>query len=205
MDEKKKLITSGAIVIVCIIICVLFYGSSIGHLKATITDQTNQIADLKNELDIKSNQQTSTQIKLEQDATGLQLDRVSSDDKMMKDFLTKCLTWNSGEEYDKMRADLFQTYGISEDSSFAKTFLPKNIKTEDGKYNYIDTHNANSKFEEMSSYVSHITPDSYSYFTYVTWTSADGNGNEGSSTCAFTYDITTDGKLENLNAYTIAD
>lgn len=205
MDDKKKLVISSIVVCFCIIACIIFYGASVKNLQATVNQQVNQIADLQNNIDVKSNQQKSATIKLEQDATGLQFDRVTADDKMMKEFLKHCLTWDNGKDYDKMRTELFQKYNIDENSSFAQVFLPENVKTEDGQYNYIDEHHANSKFEEMHSYVSCIAADRYSYFTYVTWLASDLNGNESTSTCAFTYDITANGTLENLNAYTISD
>lgn len=201
----KKIIIASIISAICVIGCGVNYHITTSRLNSQVVQLESQISDIKNQLDVAQAQQTAEDAKLTQAATGLASDRVSSDNKLAQDFLSKCLTWNSGAEYDAMRAELFSTYGLDENSTFAKTFLPVNVKTEDGQYNYIDTHGANSKFESMTSYVSRISTNAYSYFTYVTWSTADNNGNEAQSTCIFTYDVDANGNLQNLNGYTVSE
>lgn len=201
----KKIIISSIVMVACIVVCAISYESSVGRMEKTINQQSETIADLKNQLDVKSNKKRSNETKLQQDATGLKSDRVEQDNAMIEEFLEKCLTWDSGAEYDAMRAELFETYGLDENSSFAQVFLPINVTTEDGKYNYIDATHANSKYEDMTSYVSGIKTDRYSYVAYVTWSASDLGGNEAEAKCIFLYDITVDGTIENLEAYTLSD
>lgn len=200
---KKAVIISSVIAAIMIIICGIHYNGTVGSACDKVVEQENEIADLKNRLDVSSAEQKSNATKLKMEVTGLNAKRVATDDEIAEAFLQKVLTWDNGTAYDQMRAELFEKYGLDENSSFTQVFLPVNVKTPDGKYNYIDTHKRNSKYESMVSHVSKINTDCYSYFTDVTWSSSDLNGNEATATCIFLYDVTVDGDIKNLEAYTV--
>lgn len=138
----------------------------------------------------------------------LDITRVEKDDKIAADFLEKIMTWDSYAEYEGIRQELMSTYGLSEDSNFLTVFMPEVVTktSKDGTvYNRIDVMGLNVTYEGMDSYVAGITGQVYSYFAFVEWSSHDKNGAEASAKCIFMYSINGEGKLLNLDAYTIAN
>lgn len=197
------------IMVVCGITIVLLFGSILAYafnsreIQNTLAGQQNEIYDLTNELDVKKAEAKANTTKLIESSTGLKLDRVSKDDEIAETFISSVLTWNDGTKYDTMRSNIMTEYGLTENDEFMRVFLPPNVKTADGVHNYIDTHKANCAYESMESYVTRVGTDVYSYFTFVTWSTSDMIGQEATSTCVFTYDINSDGKISNLGAYTM--
>ena len=203
--NKKFMIIVSSMAFVFLVACFIFYSVSTNAMQKKLLGQTNTLHDLQNQIDVKQTESDSNNAMLSQNTTGLQAYRVTKDDKIAETFISSVLTWSDGATYDSMRLNAMDKYGLKDTDSFMKVFLPVNVKTADGKYNYIDTHHRNCKYESMSSYVSGIGSDVYSYFTFVTWSASDMGGNEAKSSCIFTYDINSNGDISNLNAYTMAN
>jgi len=206
LAEHDKAVFIMAIVTGCFFIaCVMTYAIGVGTMQSNLDTQSQALYNLQNQVDMKISESESNRAKLVQGATGLNTQRVTVDTKVAETFIEKALTWSNGATYDAVRAEMMTTYGLTEDSPFMKVFMPINVKTADGQFNYIDTHHSNCQYEDMDVYVSSISTDVYSYFSFVTWSTSDMTGNEAKSTCIVTYDINVDGKLSNLSAYTMAN
>lgn len=147
------------------------------------------------------------------EVSGLDMARVQSDDIKAEAFLKKVLTWGSYEEYNSIRESLMSEYDLTDDSDFMTTFLPAIPVVEDAdgnKYNVIDKalssgEELNLKFVSMTSHVTGIVEDSYSYFTEVSVSSNSVNGGTAIGRCIFEYTVSEDGKLSDLHGYTIAN
>lgn len=202
MQQKGKWVLLGILTsILVIVLCVFGYTRSVQSQKLSVLK--NEYYDLKNKTELLQSQVKANETKLVKSATGLDAKRVAKDDDVARVFLKKVLTWSDGATYNNMRSAIQSLYNLEETSDFMTVFLPVNVTTPDGKYNYIDTHHSNCKYESMTSYVTAIGLDYYSYFAFVSWSTKDGAGNESKSTCIFTYDVNVDGELSNLHAYTL--
>lgn len=169
--------------------------------------QQRELNDIQNKIDIKQSTADNAEQKLVKDTTGLDTDRVNHDNEIALDFLSMIFTWHSADEYDSNRLSMINDYGIAEDSSMLSVLFPadtKVVQVDGSILSYIDTHNINAQFEEMDTYVSGINLGTYSYFTFVTWSSSGETGSEGMSTAVVTYDIDSDGNMSNIAGYTIA-
>lgn len=169
--------------------------------------QQRELNDIQNKIDIKQSTADNAEQKLVKDTTGLDTDRVNHDNEIASDFLSMIFTWHSADEYDNNRLSMINDYGIAEDSSMLSVLFPadtKVVQVDGSILSYIDTHNINAQFEEMDTYASGINLGTYSYFTFVTWSSSGETGSEGMSTAVITYDINSDGDISNIAGYTIA-
>lgn len=184
-----------------LLICLFSYLINTNNMMRQYRDQQQQLIDLQNEEKTLKEELAKKEAMLLQESTGLSVSRVESDNIIAEDFVKRVLTWPDGATYDAIRDSVIIEYQLSENSRFIKEFLPVNVKTEDGLLNYIDTHHYNCRYESMTTYVSSIGTDVYSYVSFVTWSTADMGGNESTNTCVFTYDVNADGVLSNLDAY----
>ena len=185
------------------VVCVLSYSIGVGMMSSRMGEQQSTLLSLQAESDALLNTTTAARVQLIQDSTGLDMARVDKDSEIAETFMKKVLTWADGATYDGIRSSIMSEYNLAEDSRFMKEFLPINVKTEDGKFNYIDTHHYNCRYESMNTYVVSVSPNTYRYFSFVTWSTSDMVGNEAQKECIFTYDVNVDGVLSNLDAYVL--
>lgn len=168
----------------------------------------SQVDALTNELTVQvgANQAASEAVVYE--LTGLDRTRVQNDNRNAEIFFRKIMNWDDYESYCEARDYCINEYGISEDSRFLEMFLPKVIETPptaDGSvYNRIDFEGLNVSFEEMHASVVSVSDEAYSYLTRVVWSTRDKYGNEGMSTAVFTYEVSADNNLQNLDGYTLS-
>lgn len=209
--------------VVCVIVSIVFLGIAsvvsnfdVNAIQKQIDEQQSELHDLENELEVKRNSAAQSEKKFVESMTGLDIDRVEKDDEIAKDFVSKVVTWSDGASYDAIREEIMKTYGLAADSDFMTVFLPENIKVTqpDGSVlNYIDSQNAlveaglsnqayNAQYESMESYVTDIRSGTYSYFTFVTWSSSNPAGADAMTTNIMTYDIDSDGTVSNIHGYT---
>lgn len=172
-----------------------------------------EVQGLRNQIETKKivNQQAQDAVK--NNTTGINMDRVSRDDVIVDEFLRDALDWSSYAEYTANRDRLIEKYSISNDSAFLSVFFPKVdlIELKDGTtVNIIDdnirsgqTGGLNMSYVGMKSHVTKIESDVYSYLTEVEVLTSADNGSSASGTCIFLYSVDADGKLDNLDAYTI--
>lgn len=198
--------------VVLLIIALLIFGGSAAVILSTqssvLAAQTREIADMKSKISLKE----QTVLKAEQDSvqavTGMDANRAAKDNKIAESFFKEIMNWSSLDEYNQIRTNLAENYGLRENSSFLTVFMPPvvdSVSPDGSHYNRIDTLGLNVSYEDMDSYVTGIKNTTYSYASFVTFSSASANGNEGFATVMATYDIDVDGNISNLYAYTVTD
>lgn len=196
-----------AIGLLVVLLSFLITNARVNTARDNISSQQRELNDIKNQLEIQRIAKDASEKKLIQDTTGLDVNRVNSDNDIAKEFVSMIFTWDSSKDYDSIRLSMVNDYGISADSDMLTVLFPEDVKVvqPDGSVlSYIDTHGRNCQFEKMDTYVAGINVGVYSYFAFVTWSSSDSDGNEAMSTAVLTYDIDSDGNFSNVNGYTIA-
>lgn len=203
---QKKSIPYFVFGILMLFVMIIFISQAV-DVKNSITKQTEKIADLKNDIVIAKSDNQIKQDNIVMNSTGYNGSRVVKDESIAKDFIKKCMSWETYDEYNKARNEIKTKYRLKNDN-FLNVFMPEVVNTTspDGtEYNRIDTLGYNMSFENMDVYVSDISENgTYSYFSFVDITSRDNSGNEGEGKSLFVYDIDENGIMSNIDAYTIS-
>lgn len=187
-----------------VFLSVFFTGSQLNAFGTSIDEQESTIADLQNQITVKQASKEANHNVVVTQSTGLDASRVAEDDSVAAEFIKKCLTWSSYEEYNNIRNSLISDYKLKPDSNFLTVFMPEVVNTTspDGtNYNRIDVFGYNLSYDGMTSYVTDISDDGkYSYFSFVTVSSKSKTKYEGTTTAAFMYTIDKDGNITNIDA-----
>ncbi|GHB82176.1 hypothetical protein GCM10010306_090920 [Streptomyces umbrinus] len=80
-------------------------------------------------------------------ALGVSQNRLSTDGERIKSLLSMAFTWDSGQSYEAARESLKARFGLTENETFLKSFMPPSRFNEDSqgrRYYYIDTIGLNS-------------------------------------------------------------
>lgn len=201
---KKYIPIIASIALVAIVGCVYFF--NVNKWDASLIDQKDLIDEYKNAISVQQQSVQDQQEGAIESVSGIDFSRVEKDNKTAETFLKTIMTWSSYEEYEAIRQKMINDYNLPKDGTFMTVFLPEiaNKTSKDGKnYNKIDNNGLNMAYESMDSYVTKITSDTYSYFTVVTWSSSDNDGNEATSKAVFTYSIDSENGIAELEGYTI--
>lgn len=169
-----------------------YYDSQLATYKSDKQTLTSQLEQAK----IVAQKATSGS---QEAVSGLDIKRVSADDKIFNDFLTSCLNWKSVDEYVAMRSKLTSDYKAGEVSTFMTVMFPDVMNMSDnsleqGISDFVTNITLTSK--DMVSHVKSIDANVYSYFTEVTLVAS----NEKECKVIITYSIDGDGALSNLGA-----
>lgn len=84
-------------------------------------------------------------------ALGVSQNRLSTDGERIKSLLSMAFTWDSGQSYEAARERLKSRFGLAENETFLKSFMPPSRFNEDSqgrRYYYIDTVGLNSSLGE---------------------------------------------------------
>lgn len=181
-----------------------------GSHKKSLLAMDQEISDLRKQVNTAEETSKGKVQQLTKDTTGADLTRVAKDDQIVESFLKKTFSWTNLDEYQAQRTSLMEEYGLSKDSSFLQTFMPDILTVEDAAGNEYMRENVNivqTNYDSMSSRVTDISGDVYTYFTEVTLEVEDVNrpGSNGSALCVFSYDTDAKGNLSNLSGYTVVD
>ena len=207
MNDKLKRVLPSGISFVVIMLSILVTSSIQLYQSNHLSEQQNQIVDLKNRIDKISVENNTVVSKVKSQATGVDAERVKNDDEVVKNLMKKVFTWKTYKEYIDVRNELMKSYSLSEDSEFMKTFMP-NIENEviNGEnYNQIDVNGYNITFNDVKSYVVSIDESSkiYEYFAIVNVTSKSNNGGSVDYDLALSYKMTDSQQIMNLVGYTL--
>lgn len=207
MNDKLKRVLPSGIAFVVIMLSILITSSIQLYQSNHLSEQQNQIVDLKNRIDKLSVENNTVISKVKSQATGVDAERVKKDDEVVKNLMKKVFTWKTHKEYTDIRNDLKKSYNLSEDSEFMKTFMP-NVENEviDGEnYNQIDVNGYNITFNDVKSYV--VSTDEslkvYEYFVIVNVTSKSNNDGSADYNLALSYKMTDSQQIMNLIGYTL--
>lgn len=207
MNDKLKRVLPSGISFLVIMLSILVTSSIQLYQSNHLSEQQNQIVDLKNRIDKISVENNTVVSKVKSQATGVDAERVKKDDEVVKNLMKKVFTWKTHKEYIDVRNELMKSYSLSEDSEFMKTFMP-NVENEiiDGEnYNQIDVNGYNITFNDIKSYVVSIDESSkvYEYFAIVSVTSKSNNGGSVDYDLALSYKMTDSQQIMNLVGYTL--
>lgn len=207
MNDKLKRVLPSGISFVVIMLSILVTSSIQLYQSNHLSEQQNQIVDLKNRIDKISVENNTVVSKVKSQTTGVDAERVKKDDEVVKNLMKKVFTWKTHKEYIDVRNELMKSYSLSEDSEFMKTFMP-NVENEviDGEnYNQIDVNGYNITFNDIKSYVVSIDESSkvYEYFAIVSVTSKSNNDGSADYNLALIYKMTDSQQIMNLVGYTL--
>lgn len=211
MKEKVK---GFKILIVCIIVSlVILIGNSIviktvynKRLAVKSNENQNLTSQIEKNRVLKS--QSLDNIKAQ--ITGIDMNRVRTDDGVAEAFLKKIFTWSSAEEYNNIRDDLVNSTFVQNENFLSTLFPELKIEqdVEGNDTNIIDDNiygQLNMKYDSMTSHVTEINGTTYSYFTEVIVTSEVSDGTSRIGNIVVTYSVDKDGNILNLNAYIVAE
>lgn len=170
--------------------------SVVSPLQSTIAEHATEIHDLKNELDTALSEASAAQTKVKKNLTGIDQGQVEKDNQKAREFFTPAFTWSDGKTYDAVRAEYQKV--LPQESTFLTQFLPENVKVD--QYNYIDQYSVNAKFEEMTSYVTDVAADGYTYIGFITF-SSNWASYDGKTEAIVEYKVTTDGNVKDVSAW----
>ena len=184
--------------ILCIVMAVLLVAAGVRiigsarTLNASIADQEKRIQQLTKEKEALSREETEETAGEEEET-----DRKTADGKAASAFLEKFLTWDSYEEYCRVRTWLMESCGASADDPLLTNFMPE--LTEDA------FGTANMTFGSASSYVVSEEGDQISYFALCEVKNRNENGDTGNGRVGVFYTLDGEGNVSGVSAYTIAD
>lgn len=203
MKKNTIQIAISVVAFVLLVLVMLIYNINVAKYTKARLLQEKQIEECENRLAIVKQAKNDTNQKSTENVTGIDFDRVSTDNVIAETFLEKIMTWNNYKDYKKIRDELINSYNVSEESDFMTIFMPEICNNEaSGKdYNVIDLNGINLCYEKMKSYVTNISGDEYSYLAIVNWSSRNESGVEGHSKAVVLYTIDSDGTISNLDAY----
>lgn len=196
----------------CAIAVVIFIGNAIVNntvYKQNLAEQSNQIQELTSKMEKNRVFINQTLNDAKSHVTGLDMDRVRTDDGIAEVFFKKIFTWSSAEDYTTIRNELMSREDVN--SNFLTTVFPelKEEQDENGESaNVIDDSDygqLNMSYDSMISHVIGIDETTYSYFTEVTVLSEVEDGTSRIGNIVITYSVDKDGNVFDLNAYTVAE
>lgn len=208
---KKFLLRNLALWVVGLLFVVVYFSlHNISESRSSeLAGQRNEIVALRKELSLKQDKVSASSAQaIEQATGGMSAEHKAADDKAMTDLMTKALTWNGLAAYLDRREQIMKDYGFAEDSQFMSVFMPGEQEgaartAPSGKqYSSFDA-DMSSQFVSLSTYVTAISADVYSYFALVELRVKSSSGATSSTgQVMMTYDMIS-GKPSNLDAYTV--
>lgn len=173
----------------------------VGGMESDIVSQQNRISTLRQNIDSLNDQYNAADAKIaaiEQD-TGVRRDQLLSDEKVIGEFLSDTCVWSNFDEYTVARERAMSKWGLSEESMFLSSFMPKFEKAGPNagnpEYNYIDAMDLNMTVDDVKCYLSDIDEDgTYHYFVEADLGSSS-YGKHSAMHTLFLCGVTSDGKL----------
>lgn len=205
MLKDKKIIIPGIFAVVMLILAFAFYVLVTGSQQQMLDAANDRYAQLSNKKSMLEAALATSNEEAVHSGTGMDAQRKSQDDNAAENLAKLVTTWDSKKNYDAARADVMNKYGLKEDGTFMKTFMPKvvelNSATGQGTTNEIDANGSNMSYQDMTSYVTKIAGDKYTYFATVNVSSSDKAGNTATKSLIFIYTTDANHKLSNIEGY----
>lgn len=203
------------VLIICIIVavCVLLGNMIVNNVvySRNLSEKSGQVQELTAQIEknrVLANQSLNdTKAKV----SGLDTNRVRTDDGVAEAFFKKIFTWSSAAEYNVIRDELLQSDILDANNSLLTTVFSELKDEQDvdgGSSNVIDDSiygQLNMTYDSMTSHVVGIDGTTYSYFTEVTVLSQVDDGTSNTGKIVVAYSVNKDGQMLDLNAYTVAE
>ena len=187
-----------AVKILCVVLAVLLFAAGVRiigsarTLNASIADQEKRIQQLTKEKEALSGEQTE-----ETSGEEEEIDRKTADGKAASAFLEQFLTWDSYEEYCRVRTWLMESCGASAEDSLLTNFMPECTEDAFGM--------TNMAFGSASSYVVSEDGENISYFALCEVENRNENGDTGNGRVGVFYTLDGEGNVSGVSAYTLAE
>lgn len=175
---------------------------------STLQEKDSEILALQQEKKATESSVDESYSEIVREATGgVDIAHKNRDDATVEEMLRMSLNWNGLREYLTARDSVMQNYGFAEDSQFMTVFMPGEMqgiarKAPDGTMHYAYDANLSNSFEDMTSYVTNVNGDVYSYVALVTMRTQSSTGDTSApGYFRLTYDV-VDGRIGNIYAET---
>lgn len=205
MASTKKNAVFPAVAGALLIVIALVSAVTISNQNASLDAQKAQLSSITHKVDAARSATSKLETMSSLEPEGARASRVSSDTLVIDDLAKRTLSWNSNASYSKARASTMRMYGLSEDSSFMKTFLPPapvNRDSQGNEYPYIDAAGLNSQVGDVTVKLLSVDTLDYSYMALVDVQSSSSDG-LGTAVNVATLFVTIDGdgKVSKLSGY----
>lgn len=208
MLKDKKIMIPGIAAAVMLILAFAFYLLVTGSQQQTLDAVNDKYAQLSNKKSMLEAALATSNAEAVHSGTGMDAQRKSQDDNAAENLAKLVTTWDSKKNYDAARAEVVSKYGLKEDDTFMKTFMPNvvelNSTTGKGTTNEIDANGSNMTYQDMTSYVTKIAGDKYTYLATVNVSSSDKAGHTATKSLLFIYTTDANHKLSDINGYRLA-
>ncbi|MFK0154239.1 hypothetical protein ACIQVK_19465 [Streptomyces sp. NPDC090493] len=136
------LVTAAVLAVVATVACATWSSrhAALAAQQAQIDDAEVQLAGIQKKNAAQVNADVMT-------AMGASRTRLSTDGERIKSLLSMAFTWDSGQSYEAARERLKSRFGLTENETFLKSFMPPSRFNEDSqgrRYYYIDAVGLNS-------------------------------------------------------------
>lgn len=209
MLMNKKIVIPGIVATVMLILAFAFYTMATGSQQQKLDTAREKYAQLSNKKSMLEAALATRDAKAVQAGTGMDAQRKVKDDKAAAEFARLVSTWDSKKSYDAARKKAIAKYHLKKDGMFLKTFMydVPSMKNADGKgtFNEIDAAGLNMAYQSMSSYVTKIVGDKYTYLATVKVSSSSKSGNTANGDWMLIYTTDANHELSNIEAYRIND
>lgn len=208
MFRDKKILIPGIIAFVMLILAFAFYLMAVNSQQAELDKANAKYTQLTNKKSMLVAALKKNNNEAIRSGTGMDAARKLKDDAAGEELAKLVTTWDSKKSYDAARKEVMKKYKVKEDSAFMKTFMPPvveiNSATGTGTTNEIDATGTNVSYKDMSSYVTKISGDKYTYLTIVSVSSSDRAGNTAEKKMMFIYTTDANHNLTDISGYNVA-
>lgn len=208
MLTDKRIMIPGIFAVVMLILAFAFYVLATSGQQQMLDEANARYAQLSNKKGMLEAALATSNAEAVRSGAGMDAKRKAQDDSAAANLAKLVTTWDSKKSYDAARADVINKYGLKEDGTFMKTFMPKVVEldsaTGKGTTNEIDANGSNMSYQGMTSYVTKIAGDKYTYFTAVDVSSSNRAGNTATKSLIFIYTTDANHKLSNIEGYRLA-
>lgn len=210
-DQARKFLLRNLLVIVAALafaVTFLVLGGINNSRQDALESQQSEMLSLQGQLTMSQDEVAQNQSEAIRVATdGMDTAHKAADDEEVTALMKQALTWNGLSQYLNQREAVMAEYGFASDSQFMQVFMPGEkegvVRTAPSGQTYSAFEkDMQSQFSSLSSYVTAINGEVYSYFAVVELRVASGSG--AASEVAYVsmaYDM-IDGAIANLDAYT---
>lgn len=208
MLKNKKLMIPGIIAVVMLIFAFAFYAIATGSQQSVLNAANEKYAQLTNKKSMLEAALSTSNAEAVRSGTGMDAQRKVKDDGAAEELAKLVTTWDSKKSYDEARKNAMSKYGLKADGTFMKTFMPEVVEldsaTGKGTTNEIDANGSNMTYQDMTSYVTKISGDKYTYLAKVNVSGSNKAGNTATKSLMFIYTTDANHKLSDIDGYRLA-
>lgn len=180
----------------------LFVFMGVSHLVLTeqrhteTSAQEQRIAELEAQMQADLVAVENTRQSVVDGVLGISGERVASDTEVIREFVKKVASWNSGEEYREARESVMRRYNLSEDSQFMKDYFQEPVYNTDSsgqRFYLVDAEGLNSQAGSVEVRALGVLGTEYRYLVLADISSSSNDGKASATRTSAIY-LTLDGE-----------